>query len=173
MCWRKGKSLMKIEESIIIKRSPNDVFAFLAARRNDPVWMESVLESEWLEPVASDTDAPPERGRRGRMVMKSMGRRIEYIDEVTDFVSGKRIAHRTVEGPISLTTACITETEGDGCRTTVMVEADAFLSGRFGKLGNFIVAGLVRRGFKADLIKLRGILESKASDTHGVGLRHG
>jgi hypothetical protein len=107
------------------------------------------------------------------MVMKSMGRRIEYIDEVTDFVSGKRIAHRTVEGPISLTTACITETEGDGCRTTVMVEADAFLSGRFGKLGNFIVAGLVRRGFKADLIKLRGILESKASDTHGVGLRHG
>src|SRR5680860_1476944 len=99
---------MKVEESIIINRSPDDVFAFLTARNNDPVWMAAVIESEWLDLAAGDTDAPMRVGRRGRMVMKNMGRRQEYVDEVTDYQPGRRIAHRTVEGPIQLNTACLT-----------------------------------------------------------------
>src|SRR3989337_2984334 len=66
---------MKVEESIVINRSPEEVFAFLAVRRNDPVWMAAVVESEWLEPAAGDRDAPLEIGRRGRMVMKNIGGR--------------------------------------------------------------------------------------------------
>lgn len=41
---------MKVEESVAIDRSPEDVFAFFAERTNDPKWMGSVLESEWLDP---------------------------------------------------------------------------------------------------------------------------
>ena len=152
---------MKIEESIIINRSPEDVFAFLAVRKNDPVWMAAVVESEWLNPVARDTDAPMGVGRRGRMVMKNMGRRQEYVDEVTDYEPGRRIAHRTVEGPIQLNTACLTEPAGDGCRATVVGETDNFIGGPFGKLANPIVARLVSRGFRADLVKLKDILEAE------------
>jgi hypothetical protein len=157
---KKGTT-MKIEESIIINRSPEDVFAFLAVRKNDPVWMAAVVESEWLNPVARDTDAPMGVGRRGRMVMKNMGRRQEYVDEVTDYEPGRRIAHRTVEGPIQLNTACLTEPASDGCRATVVGETDNFIGGPFGKLANPIVARLVSRGFRADLVKLKDILEAE------------
>ena len=155
---------MKVEESIVINRSPEDVFAFLAVRRNDSVWMASVVESEWLEPAAPSMDAHMGVGRRGRMVMKNMGRRFQYIDEVTDYEPGRQIAHRTVEGPIRLNTACLTEPVGNGCRAMVVGETDNFIGGSFGKLANPIVARLVRRGFRADLARLKDILEAASED---------
>jgi len=148
--------MMRVEESIIIERSPGEVFEFLARRSNDAVWMGSVVESDWL-----DHDAPLGVGRRGRMVQKILGRRSEYIDEVTAYEPGRRVAHRTVEGPIDLNTACLTDPVGDGTRVTVVAETDNFVDGMFGRLANPLVARLVRRSFKADLAKLRGILQSQ------------
>ena len=54
---------------------------------------------------------------------------MEYVDEVTDYEPGRRIAHRTVEGPIQLSTACLTEPAGEGCRARVIGEADNFIGG--------------------------------------------
>jgi hypothetical protein len=82
---KKWESLMKVEESIIINRSRKMCSHSWRPVPNDPVWMESVVESVWLVPVSSDTEAPIEWGRRGRIVMKSMGRRLECIDEVIDY----------------------------------------------------------------------------------------
>ena len=36
---------MRIDESIIIHRQPEDVFAFLEVRSNDSTWMASLVES--------------------------------------------------------------------------------------------------------------------------------
>jgi hypothetical protein len=155
---------MKVEESIFISRSPEDVFAFLVVRKNDPVWMAAVVESEWLEPPAGDTDTQISIGRRGRMVMKNMGRRLEFVDEVADYEPGRRIAHRTVEGPIQLDTACLAEPAADGCRATVLGETDNLIGGPFGKLANPIAARLVRRGFKTDLARLKNLLEAEVRD---------
>jgi hypothetical protein len=146
---------MRIEESIVINRSPKDVFSFLAARRNDPVWMAAVVESRWLEPSGN-----PGVGRRGRMAMKTFGRRMEYLDEVTTYEPGRQIAHRTIEGPIDLNTACLCEPADGGCRTTVVAEADKILARPLDPL----LARLMRRGFRADLAKLKQILEAGAHD---------
>lgn len=148
---------MRIEESIVINRTPDDVFSFLAVRSNDPVWMAAVVESQWLEPSES-----PGVGRRGRMAMKTFGRRAEYIDEVTTYEPGRQIAHRTIEGPIDLNTACLCRPADGGCRTTVMAEAEKM----FGRLLDPLVARLMRRGFKADLAKLKEILEHEGR--HGA-----
>jgi uncharacterized membrane protein len=43
---------MRVEESIVIDRPAEAVFGFLSVRTNDPVWMASVTESEWLDPAA-------------------------------------------------------------------------------------------------------------------------
>jgi uncharacterized membrane protein len=43
---------MRVEESIVIDRPPEQVFEFLSVRTNDPVWMASVTVSEWLDPAA-------------------------------------------------------------------------------------------------------------------------
>jgi Polyketide cyclase / dehydrase and lipid transport len=147
---------MRVEETIVINRSPDDVFAFLAVRKNDPVWMAAVVESEWLDPSDS-----PGVGRRGRMAMKMFGRRMEYIDQVTTYEPGREIAHRTIEGPFELNTACLCEPADEGCRTTVVAEAERLLGG-VGRLLDPLVARLMSRGFKADLAKLKEILEANA-----------
>ena len=156
---------MRVEESIVIHRSPEDVFAFLEVRSNDGAWMASVMESEWLEPAAAVLDAPIGIGRRGRMVMKLPGRRAEFIDEVTEYQPGRRIAHRTVSGPIPLNTACICEQAGDGCRTTVVGATERLPGGLFGRIAAPLVALVIRRGFKADLARLKKILESEGKAT--------
>jgi uncharacterized protein YndB with AHSA1/START domain len=142
---------MRIRESITIDCSPEEVFAFLADRNNDPVWMAAVVESDWLEPSASTSV-----GRRGRMAMKLFGRRSEYVDEVTKYEPGRQIAHRTLEGPFQLDTACLCEPTGHGCRTTVVAEAQKF----YGWPIDPLVARLMARGFRTDLIRLKELLEA-------------
>jgi hypothetical protein len=48
----KEEAIMRVEEGIFIDRPPEAVFGFLSVRSNDPVWMASVTESEWLDPGA-------------------------------------------------------------------------------------------------------------------------
>lgn len=146
---------MKVEESIHIDRPADDVFAWLEIRSNDVAWMAAVERSDWLDP----TD-PPGVGRRGRMVLRFGGRRREFVDEVTDYQPGRRIAHRTVEGPLPLDTACTCQPEGDGCRATVVGAIDRLPGGVLGRMAAPIVASGLRRGFRADLANLKRILEA-------------
>jgi uncharacterized protein YndB with AHSA1/START domain len=151
--WKGG--VMRIEESIVINRQPTEVFGYLADREHDAVWMGSVVESEWL-----DGAAPLSVGRRGRMVFEILGRQTETVDEVSEFVPGERIAHRTVQGTFLLNTACLTRPEGAGTRTTVVAEAGSLVGGR-GWFANPLMASLMRRGFRADLRRLKKILEAE------------
>ena len=148
---------MKVEESVLIHRPPQDVFAYLAVRSNDALWMASVVESAWLDAKRA---VVAEWGGR-RMVMRLPGRRAQFIDEVTEYEPGKRVAHQTVEGPIPLRTACLCEAAGDdACRATVVGQVDRLPGGVLGRLAAPVLTRVVRRGFKADLARLRTILES-------------
>ena len=146
---------MRVAESIIIKRPAEDVFEFFSERSNDVIWMGVVEESEWLEPGQREG-----LGRRGRMVIKAGGRRSEYIDEVTVWEPGRLVAHRTVEGPMDLNTACVAEPAGEGhCRATVTAAAEP--NGVLARVTDPIVARAMRRSFRADLARLREILENE------------
>jgi len=95
---------MKIQHSIIIERSPDEVFAFFDDRSNDPRWLSSVIESQWLDPGETTRV-----GRQGRAVMDVLGRR-EFHDEVTRYEPGRLVEHRHVSGPVVMDTACIRAT---------------------------------------------------------------
>lgn len=148
---------MKVEESIVIHRSPEEVFAFFNDRANDERWMASVVESEWHDPAA-----PTSVGRRGRMVMNAMGRR-EFIDEVTEYEPGRLVAHRSVSGPMVIHTACIAEPAGEGCRVTVTYEPERLPGGVFGRMMAPLTSRIVRRNYRADLVRLKDIVETEAS----------
>jgi len=147
---------MRVEESIIVDRPAEEVFGFISVRTNDPVWMAAVTESEWLDPAA-----PMGVGRRGRMVMRAMGRR-EFLDEVTEYEPGRQIAHRSVAGPMEIRTACIAEPASSGCRATVVYEPLRLPGGVLGRMTSPLTARIVRRTFRADLARLKGILEAGA-----------
>jgi hypothetical protein len=138
------------------------VFAYLAVRSNDALWMASVIESAWLDAEAADTAEPISIGRRGRMVLKMPGRRAAFIDEVTEYEPGRRIAHRTVHGPIPLCTACICDPVGrGGCRATVVGEVNPMPGGSLGHLAAPLLTRIIRRGFRADLARLKTIIETE------------
>ena len=150
---------MRVEESAIIRRPAEDVFTFLENRANDTAWMASVMSSEWLESAGK-----PCLGRRGRMVIRILGRRMKFVDEVTDYVPGRRLAHRTVEGPLPLNTACICESAEHGCRTTVVGELDRIPGGWIGRLAAPLLGRIIREGFNADLARLKALLEAQLED---------
>ena len=154
---------MEIQESVIIQRRPEDVFAFLEVRSNDAEWMTSVLTSEWLDPGGGEAEAIG-IGRRGRMVMNILGRDAEFIDQVTEYEPGRRIAHRTVSGPMPLDTACICElVEGGACRATVVGATDRLPGGLIGRAAAPLFARAIRRAFRADLAMLKNILEPESA----------
>jgi uncharacterized membrane protein len=103
-------------------------------------------------------------GRRGRMVMQAMGRR-EFLDEVTEYEPGRRIAHRSVAGPMVIHTACLAEPAGSGCRATVRYEPERLPGRVVGRLTTPLTARIVRRTFRADLARLKELLEAEAEVT--------
>lgn len=146
---------MRIEESIVINRPSDEVFAFFNERRNDSQWMETVVSSEW-----SDGERPTALGRRGRMVMYAP-RLTEFEDEVTEYEPGRRVGHRSVSESMVIFTACYADPVPGGTRATVLFEPERLPGGPFGKLAAPFVARTVRRNFRADLIRLKQILESE------------
>jgi uncharacterized membrane protein len=163
----KARQPMKIEESVLINRSSQDVFAYLEVRAHDTDWMEAVVESEWLDEAAPGPTSI-ELGRRGRMVLKMPGGRAAFVDEVTDHVPGRRIAHQTVEGPFDLRTACLCEPEGAACRATVVGVVDRLPGGVLGRLAEPFFLRIMPRGFRSDLARLKHILEAQI-DGHRAG----
>lgn len=148
---------MRVEESIFIQRPAEDVFRFFDDRGNDGRWMANVHESEWLEPGGTTAV-----GRRGRMVMDAMGRR-EFTDVVTVYEPDRSVAHRSDGGSMIVNTGCIARPEGTGCRATVWLEPERLPGGVLGRLTSPMVARTVRRNFRADLVRLKEILESEVS----------
>ncbi len=68
--------MIKVEDSIVIKRPVEEVFAFVADQRNAPQWQQGLLE------VRRITDGPPGIGTRHTVVRKFMGRRLETDQRV-------------------------------------------------------------------------------------------
>lgn len=157
--------MKKIEESIIINRSPEEVFAFIDDRTNDPKWMESVLESEWV-----DSGETTELGRQGRFVMKAMGRR-EFTDEVTEYEPGRLVAHRFVSDSMAFHAACIAEPDesGERCRVTVTYKPERLPGGVLGRLMAPLTLRMVRRNYRADLARLKDILETEVEAGQSEG----
>jgi uncharacterized membrane protein len=144
---------MRIEENIVIKRPPEEVFAFLDDRRNDSRWMEAVEASEWI-----DGEGPTALGRRGRIVMHTP-RLTEYEDEVTEYEPGRRVGHRMVSDSMVMFTACYADPVPGGTKATLVFEPERLPGGSFGKLAAPFVARKVRRDYRADLARLKKILE--------------
>lgn len=115
--------------------------------------MGAVKESEWPHP-----DESTELGRRGRLVMWAMGRQ-EFIDEVTEYEPGKRVAHRSESDSMVVHSSCAAEPEGNAGRATVTIQPERLPGGVFGALLAPIVRRKMRSDLKSDLARLKHLLE--------------
>ena len=144
-----------ISAEIIIDRPKDDVASFVTNPGNDPAWIGGIVESEML------TDPPLGQGTKVRRVAKFLGRRMEYVPEVVEYVPSSRLVMRT-DKPFDMMIAYEFEEMGGGTRVRLQVQGEG--SGFF-RLADPLMGPAVRRNVSNDLKALKRLLESRASAT--------
>jgi uncharacterized protein YndB with AHSA1/START domain len=147
--------MKRIAATIQVDRSPEDVHAFASDYRMMPEWRGGVSESVPL------TDGPVRVGTRIRGGGKVLGRPVGIVIEVTALEPGSRFAYRGEAGP--LRTHNVVTFEGVAGGTKVTWTDGVELRGIFGLLEP-LMGRMVRRGYEADLARLKAILEAQPAE---------
>lgn len=141
-----------IEESVFIARPPQEVFDYIAATENIPVWDSSVLQA------AQTGSEPMGMGIRSTGSSKIMGRTFDWTAEVTEYDSPHRIVNHSVEGKLSFTITDTFESVEGGTRFTYRIDAASGLGGVFGRLADPFVQRAQTRTVRANLDSLAELL---------------
>ena len=139
------------EMSTRIRRSAEEVFVVLADLTNDPKWRR-----EWVDARAT-TEGALDVGSRCVLVGRALGRRTEAEYEITEFVINRRVAWKTVRGPLPLTFFRAVDVE-DGA-TKVTIGYDAEVHGPM-KVAGPLLAMMGKRALAGDFPRLRELLET-------------
>ena len=144
---------MRFSNTIEIRRSPDEVFDYLATPENIPQWNYAIAESERSPtgPIGIGTRVSQRR---------TAPRPAEEQLEVTELVAGRRLVLTGDVGPLHGTVSYDLEPVSGGTRLTNDAELDA--SGPF-RLAAPLFAGRVRAAVAENLATLKGILESGRS----------
>jgi uncharacterized protein YndB with AHSA1/START domain len=140
--------VVRVELTIEIARSPDEVFALLTDVDRLPEWQESALESR--------ADGPLAKGVRIRERRRFLGREAETEFEVNVYEPGRHLALRTLHGPVDLSIDHVLE-KTDG-QTKLFVTAKARPSGLL-RLAGPAVAARARRELRSDFERLKELLE--------------
>ena len=129
-----------------------DVYAYASTFSAMPAWRGGVSEVEQL------TDGPVGVGTRIRAGGRVLGRPIGIVIEVVALETGSRFAYRGASGPLRTHNIVTFERVAGGTQATWADEIE--LGGMLGPLEP-LMGRLVRRGYEADLVRLKAILEAQ------------
>jgi len=138
---------------IVVARPREEVAAYLRDPGNDPSWIGGLRSARLV------TDPPVGVGSRVERVASFLGRRIEYLNEITE-LTGTRLAMRSVRSPFPMRVTYGFEDAGQATEVSVRVEGDA---SRAYRLADPVMATLVRRSVRRDLRTLKRVLENGAA----------
>jgi hypothetical protein len=128
------------------------VAAFLRDPTNDRSWIGGIRAVRLLTPP------PVAVGSRVERVASFLGRRIEYVLEVTE-LTAERLATRSVKAPFPMRVTYGFRAAGDGsCEVSVRVQGE---TGRFYGMAGPLLAPLVRASLRRDLRTLKRVMERR------------
>jgi uncharacterized protein YndB with AHSA1/START domain len=142
--------IMRVDASIVINRTPDEVFAYATDPAHTPEWQSSALETS--------VDGPVQAGASGKEVRKFLGRRMESTMKIEAFEPPRRFALQVTSGPVPFHVEQTVEPEGTGSRVSVTIEGEP---GGFFKLADPLVERAVRRELEGNLATLKDILETR------------
>ena len=135
-----------------IGRPAEEVAAYLRDPANDTAWIGGLRSARLLTPE------PVGVGSRVERVASFLGRRVEYVNEITE-LSGDRLVMRSVRSPFPMRVTYGHRQAGDNAtEVSVRVEGDA---GRFYALLAPLLGVAVRRSIARDLRNLKRALEGR------------
>ena len=143
--------------AIEIARPREHVAAYVADPDNAPRWYVNIKSAE------PRTAPPLHTGSRIAFVASFMGRRLEYVYEITELVPNERMVMRTTDGPFAMETTYTWADAGAG-RTRMALRNRGRPSG-FAAVLRPVLQSSMRRANRKDLARLRSILEREAPAT--------
>jgi uncharacterized protein YndB with AHSA1/START domain len=140
--------VVRVDLMVQIARPADDVFALLTDVKRVPEWQASAIESH--------ADGPIAEGVRIHERRHFLGHDAETELEVTAFEPGRRLALRTLRGPVKLAIDHRLEERDGG--TSVHVTAEGKPQGLL-RLAGPAVTARARQELKRDFERLKAILE--------------
>jgi hypothetical protein len=137
----------------VIRRPRGEVAAYAGDPTNAPEWYATIASVEWQTPP------PVGIGSRMDFVVTFLGRRPAYTYEVIEMVPGERLVMRTDQGPFPMERTYTRQAlDADSTRMTLR---NRDWPVRFSQMVAPVMAAAVRRANRADLAKLRTLLEQR------------
>lgn len=142
-----------VEETILIKRPRDEVFAFATDPANVPLYSSNLVEFE------KTSDGPVGKGTTYRGLAKVAGRSLKWTSEVAEYDQGRRFVNRSVESPMSWEMQVSYEDDAGDTLVHWRQETDGY-GGFFGKLTDPLVTRMYAKDVKSNLEKLKELLEA-------------
>ncbi|HEV8653857.1 MAG TPA: SRPBCC family protein [Actinomycetes bacterium] len=139
-----------VEETITIDRPRPQVAGYAMDPAHDTEWIGGVTQVELL------TDPPVRVGTQVRRVARFLGKRIDYVLEVTEVEPAERVVMRSIRSPFPMVVTYRFADDGTRTRASIRVQGD---SGGFYRVAAPLLAGRVRRDVHGDLERLKRNLE--------------
>ena len=140
-----------VQTDVVIAAPVEQVAAYAADPTNAPEWYENIKAVEWKTPP------PLALGSQVAFVASFLGRRLAYTYEIAEWVPGERLVMRTAEGPFAMETTYSWTPDRDGTRMTLRDRGEPK---GFAKIGAPMMAAQMRRANRADLDRVKELLES-------------
>lgn len=145
--------MINVQVSIVIHRPLEEVFAFLSNLENNLQWRTGMIEARKI------SEGPIGVGTTYRMTNNFFGRHLEGEAVVTEYELNRKYSTINKSGLPIETKRTFEPVEG-GTQVTFAVKADI---GGFTKLVEPLFASIGKRRLTADAIKVKKIMEARAS----------
>ena len=143
--------MINMEQSIVINRPCEEVFAFLANPENETQWQAELVDSKFTSNGAVGI------GTTGRDLRQFMGRPIETTWEVTEYQPGQKLGFRIIKGPIPFQASYVLEPVKGS--TKLIFHAWAKTKG-ITKLFDPLINRMGQKQYERDLATLKTVLET-------------
>ena len=147
-------SRIDVTAEVAIRRPRAQVAAYMTDPTHDPEWIGGVRE------VHLQTPWPLRVGSRVARVASFLGRRVEYVNEISELDPERLLDMRSVAAPFPMRITYSFEDRDGGAATTVRNRVRGEPSGFFALFGP-LLGPLVRRSVQRDLERLRDVLEAR------------
>jgi uncharacterized membrane protein len=144
--------MLTVEESIVIDKPRPEVFDFFSDPEKVAVYSSNLVDYE----VVSGN--PREVGCKSRFAVKVVGVRLDYTDELVEFVENERTKLESRDGKIPYSITLTFSDEGSGTKVSWLQESES-LGGVF-KLADGLVLKMYSRDVRSNLENAKTLLEA-------------
>ncbi|MDQ0484821.1 SRPBCC family protein [Guptibacillus hwajinpoensis] len=142
--------MISIKSSIVIQRSPEEVFHYIANFENNPTWQGGMVDAHFT------SEGSLREGSTYDQVATFLGKEIRTSFVVTQYIPLHKIQIKSIKSTFPITVTRVVELVEDGAEVTAFVEGNP---GNLFKLAKPLMKKMVQKSVTNDYRNLKKLLE--------------